>query len=112
MWMAHGKQLANAPCHPLPISHRHTAAWMRSVLLATSDASGVKPSGPGPPVTFPLIMGSDISGEIVALGLGVLSFARINRSFSAMIHASSWLESNLETLFRCRSLPDNVPRRF
>ncbi|WP_111324697.1 hypothetical protein [Thermosporothrix hazakensis] len=46
--MVPGKLPANAPCHPLLISYRHNAAWMRSVLQAISGASGVKSSAPEP----------------------------------------------------------------
>jgi len=54
MWMAHGKLPVNVPYHPRLISHQHAAAWMRSVLQATSGASGVRLSGPGRPCSRPI----------------------------------------------------------
>jgi hypothetical protein len=37
------------PCPTLLIFHQHNAVWTRSALLAISDASGGRPSGPGRP---------------------------------------------------------------
>jgi hypothetical protein len=44
----------NAPCHPPLISHQHSAAWTKCVLLAIQDASGAKLSAPGPPYSRPI----------------------------------------------------------
>jgi len=48
-WMARGRRPVNALCPPPLISHQHNAAWMRSVLQATSGANEGKRSGRGPP---------------------------------------------------------------
>src|SRR5258708_9482132 len=47
MLMARGKPPVNAPYPAHLISQQPNADWTRSALLDISDASGVKPSGPG-----------------------------------------------------------------
>jgi hypothetical protein len=54
MSMARDKLLASEPCHVRLICHPHIAGWTRSVLLAISDASEGKLSGPGPPWSRPI----------------------------------------------------------